>query len=52
MTHLVTPHLGEVVVEGGSMVLETPLFLLQVKIFILSPFLVEHRCCETIFPAD
>ena len=30
MTHLVTPKLGELISSGGTLVTETPLFLLQV----------------------
>ena len=30
MTHLVTPKLGELIGSGGTLLMETPLFLLQV----------------------
>ena len=30
MTHLVTPKLGELIESGGKLLMETPLFLLQV----------------------
>ena len=30
MTHLVTAKLGELIVSGGALLMETPLFLLQV----------------------
>ena len=30
MTHLVTPKLGELIRNGGTLLMETPLFLLQV----------------------
>ena len=35
MTHLLTPEFGSIVQEGGSLVLETPLFLLQVGRVVL-----------------
>ena len=49
MTHLVTPKLGELIRNGGTLLMETPLFLLQVptlsypEILLIFSFFINSK---------